>query len=152
MTFTVIRPIIPSDADDAVALLLRVFPHETEEAFRNVVESTHHDSATPPVSLVAMNCGQLVGFAQAIQVLQTPRVDLINWLAVDVDFRRQGIGRRLVNRLEKTIQTDHWHHESGTLMLISGTSPSYYTRIGYTESPIFDPTGQAVLAKIMKAM
>jgi len=105
-------------------------PGDTVEDRRNRLE-TSCERDRIPLTVVAFNDGQPLGSASLIQHDMDTRLELSPWLAsvfVAPEFRRQGIGARLVRR----IMAEAGALNVPTLYLYTVHSEAFYASLGWT--------------------
>ncbi|MDR2884800.1 MAG: N-acetyltransferase [Deferribacteraceae bacterium] len=92
----------------------------------------------PELALVAEIDGKIIGYIMSMKsYVETPsgRVEgmlAVAPLAVDLELRKQGIGRKLMNEMQRIAA------ELGYKGAFLAGNPDYYTRLGYTPSYEYD--------------
>lgn len=123
---TTLRPYDPADEDAVVALwgrcgLLRPWNDPRRDIARK-------RTTQPELFLVAERDGRLLGTAMA--GFDGHR-GWVNYLAVDPDVRRTGIGRRLMERVERELAKRGCPKVNLQVRAGNGDAVAFYRRLGY---------------------
>jgi ribosomal protein S18 acetylase RimI-like enzyme len=84
------------------------------------------------VVLVAVEDGEVRGFAQGSLVEGQETVGEIEWLHVHPDERREGVGARLLHRTETTLTVQGAERLRGRVLAANETGEAFYREHGYT--------------------
>ncbi len=88
------------------------------------------NKVSPPAYLVAKEKGKVLGFAGYIQSWMDYHVYQIFWVNVRPELQHRGIGIALVKAIIKEIK-EKKGSDTARLILLTTTSPSFYTRLGF---------------------
>jgi ribosomal protein S18 acetylase RimI-like enzyme len=83
------------------------------------------------VFVVAEDDGAVVGFAQSYVVRRREAIGEIDWLHVDPDRRGEGIGARLLHRLEEELLERGVGRLEGRVLAANEAGTSFYEQEGY---------------------
>jgi aminoglycoside 6'-N-acetyltransferase I len=132
-----IRPLRPTDQSKWLRLRRALWP-DPEEDLEQEMEVIGADLSRQPVFVAQRPEGGLCGFVEVTIHSSAPgctsaRIGYLEAWYVDPDWRRQGLGRRLVETAEA------WAKSQGCREMASDTSPDYplspaaHTGVGYQE-------------------
>lgn len=112
-----------------------------EELLEGAVERWYEESevsadvANPEtVFLVAVDDGTVVGFAESYVVDRRERVGEIDWLHVPPDYRGEGVGSDLLDRVEDELREAEAANIEGRVLADNEAGTTFYEREGYTQS------------------
>jgi ribosomal protein S18 acetylase RimI-like enzyme len=142
-----IRPAEPRDVDGMIALLKSLFGIEADFAFDEARQRAGLglllQSGNARV-LVAETAGRVVGMCSVQTVVSTAEGGLSGWVedvVVAEDCQGQGVGRRLLERLEA------WATENGVTRLQLLADRNNATALGFYERMGWDGTALVALRK-----
>lgn len=131
-----IRPVRPADTPLLVALAegTGVFKPIELVALREVLDDFHAGNAAAGHQAIAVEDGDAIaGFAYFAPAAMTDRAWNLWWIAVDASRHRQGLGRRLMERVERAVRG-----AAGRCLLIETSSldhyeptRAFYQKLGY---------------------
>ncbi|MEF8781302.1 MAG: GNAT family N-acetyltransferase [Haloferacaceae archaeon] len=84
--------------------------------------------------VVALEDDSIVGFAQSYLAKRREPVGEIDWIHVGPEFRGEGIGSRLLERVEELLRDRGATRLEGRALLANPTGRTFYEREGYTDA------------------
>jgi len=121
----ILRRMNAGDVDGVCLIEERVFPSPWSR--QSFVEEMHNDLA---VYIVAESQGRIAGYIGAWHVLDEGH---ITNLAVDTHWRRQGLGRRLLETMETLLRKEGIERITLEVRVSNDSALSLYRRQGYRE-------------------
>lgn len=151
-----ILPLKASDQYDAARLLSNIFNVSSATAQTDVADGFQQDDPLHPVMLVIKAKGDIIGTVECFREGGSEESSCygITKLAVDTEYRHQGIGTMLMAAAEEFISVKWLKGKEGEVSLYDGTkehNPAslYYEGMGYTpwDPACFDSDGAPALSK-----
>jgi len=141
-----LRPATPQDVDGiravARASMSASYGHALDEELLSGVVDRWYDAAElgddiaaeETVFPVAVENGEIVGFAESYVVGRRDRVGEIDWLHVHPDHRGRGIGSRLLERVEVALREADVDRIEGRVLAENERGTAFYEREGYEQA------------------
>ena len=106
------------------------YSREYQARVKRELGAMFRNPVNPPAYLVAMEKEEALGFAGYIQSWMDYHVYQIFWVNVRPELQHKGIGTALVKASIKEIKKKSGR-DTARLILLTTTSPSFYTRLGF---------------------
>lgn len=119
-----IRQFSPQDFESVAKISQESFPHPWSEEYLKKVSQDHARDI-----LIAESDGQIVGYI--LGYIKSDRSGSIKILAVDPDYRRQGIGQKLINAALEKMKKSGCEEVFLKLRTNNSTADNFYQEIGF---------------------
>jgi aminoglycoside 6'-N-acetyltransferase I len=134
-----IRPLVENDLSEWLRLRKLLWDQSTADEHKGEMVQIIENSDSQYVSVADLGEGRLAGFLEAsirphAEDCDTENVGYLEGWFVDEEFRRQGIGREMVESAERWARQKGCREMASDAEINNTTSQQAHSRLGYAET------------------
>ena len=139
MTEVNIRPLAEDDLGEWLRLRVLLWDQTTEDDHREEMVDIIEHADTQFVAIAELDDGRLVGFLEAsirthVEDCETDHVGYLEGWYVDPDYRRAGIGARMVEQAEQWARAHGCTEMASDAEVENTVSQKAHEKLGYSET------------------